>query len=262
MYHAELRWFPPPRQIWNFREYPDPMRPDSVGRGTRRFRFEGDHRQLTPQYLNLMLVEMRGQLLAQFADLPARDAIATAPLGINSSLYVDVLARNAEAYRIIKDANLSAFGQHFHLAFSGAPFPPNQLMFRVNNIDIRNRLVPVLNAIRKELARSVRIIAFWAMYHRATMVNGVATHNDFTGIVYALGEAHGNAVRVDTARLPGFLEFDQLDFPRRLPVFFEGRPDDCRVCKPRAPKHLSTECQAGSCRCGGRHPPRQCFYRH
>ncbi len=162
--------------------------------------------------------------------------MVTLPKRIGQSLFLDVFAKNNLTYRKIRDADLSPF----KLACSSAAYPENQVLLRVDSLDIRNERRDVLNSMRKALLSQGRIIAFWPTFYKDTMIDNTATQSDFTGTVYVLLSWAGD--RVDTNRLPAFLDFAELPFPKRLPLVFTGRPADCEQCSAKEPLHLAKDC--------------------
>jgi hypothetical protein len=99
--------------------------------------------------------------------------------------------------------------------------------------------------MREALRAQGKIIAFWPVYYKDMIINGIPTQSDFTGTVYVLLRWTGPlglSERVDTSRLPAFLDFADLPFPKRLPLVFTGRPADCEQCSAKEPLHLAKDC--------------------
>ncbi|KAI3481779.1 hypothetical protein L1887_55626 [Cichorium endivia] len=248
-------------EIWPMREYPEPGRPDTLGRCTRRFRYEGPAAHPdSNDYLN-MVKAAKQQLATQFPCVPAEDWVVTLPKRIGQSLFLDVFAKNNLLYLKIRGADLSPF----KLACSSAPYPEYQVLLRVDSLDIRNGRGDVLNSMREALRAQGKIIAFWPIYYKDMIINGIPTQSDFTGTVYVLLRWTGPlglSERVDTSRLPAFLDFADLPFPKRLPLVFTGRPADCEQCSGKEPLHLAKDCPSRMCKCGGNHSAKNCPRKH
>lgn len=249
-------------QIWPLRDHPEPGRPDTVGRRTRRFRCEGPDAYLGPDRYPDMVEAAKQQLAAQYLHVPAEDWVVTLPKRIGQSLFLDVFAKNNLTYSKIRDADLSPF----KLACSSAPYPENQVLLRVDLLDIRNERRDVYNSMRKALADHGKIIAFWPTFYKDTIINDKPTQSDFTGTVYALlswdSKLCWPSDRVNTKFLPAFLDFAELPFPKRLPLVFTGRPADCEQCSGKEPLHLAKDCPSRKCKCGGNHSAKNCLRKH
>lgn len=239
-------------EIWPFHEYPEPGRTDRTGRSTRRFRYEGDVNDLSSKDYPNLAKAAKHKLAAQYPYIPPADLLVVPPKKFGRSLFLDVRARDARVYSEIANADLSPF----KLACSGAPYLMNQLLLRVNSLDIGNRRPQILYSMQRALASFGKIIAFWPMFRKDTIINNQPTQSDFTGTVYALLRSEGE--RVDTSRLPAFLSFADLPFPKRVPLIFDGRPEDCKQCSNRVPLHSAKDCPNGKCKCGGNHNANSC----
>lgn len=239
-------------EIWPLSQYPDPSGSEKLGKSVHRFRFESDKSGLdfNPRDYPNLVKAAKQQVATQFPTMSKNDVVIALPRVIGKGLFLDVIAKTRSAYIDMLTADLSPF-RRFH---SEAPYPSDQIMLRVDNIDIGNDVPDILNAIRQAVGPLRQIIAFWLMYRKDTMIDDSATRCDFTGTAYAL--LHFKDAQHDRRHLPAFLSLKQVSFPQTLPMLFEGRPADCTQCSA-TPDHSAEDCP-NKCKCGGFHRKQDC----
>lgn len=242
MYHADQN-----HRIWPPQEYPEPGRANSLGRSTRRFRYEGPDRPEAKDFAT-MTKAAKYRLAAQFPQFSGDDLMAFPAKMIGRNLFLDVIASGIEAYDQLKHADLGSF----KLAYSVAPYPSNQTVLRVNGLDVLNGVWDIFHSLRQAMKGTGYIVAFWCMYYRDTIINNTPTQSDFTGTVYALF-ATPKTDRIDPNDIPAFYNFSELKYPRRLPILFDGRPEDCRECIGRVEAHSAKDCPRRRPKGGNQH---------
>jgi hypothetical protein len=244
-YEVRAIWTAKDPRVWSFEEYPDPTSRDDLARGTRRFRYLGPFRHLSWQDLNDMAHEVAHFIWQTYSHINPLEVFVQTPTVRNDVLHLDIATTTQKAYEQLAKAQLGFRSKPFELVSSCAPFPSHHILMRIDGIDVRNALVSIINSIKVELHGLMRVIAYWARF-RPRSDDSVRSGDDFTGTVYVLGAGRGDKVQID--KLPGFLDFKNLGWPKRVAVLYDGRPAECNTCSWMVPRHLVRDC-AQCCHC-------------
>lgn len=243
-YEVRAIWTAKDPTLCAFDEYPDPTSRKTLVKGTRRFRYLGPSSQLSWRERTDMAQEVARSICLSNWPIKAAEIFVQAPKMRKGEWYLDIATTTQKAYEQLAHAEPSFRSHAFELVSSCAPFPSHHILMRIDGIDVRNGLLAIVNSIKEEVHGCVRIIAYWARFRHRPDDDAPAS-DDFTGTVYVLGA--GNDDKIETEKLPGFLDFKDLQWPKRVGVWYDGRPAECSACNWSVSCHLVRDCEAQCC---------------